>query len=1256
MRSTLALIAVLFLFAMPASAQDRELKPGESVEFAATGQEPRRYQLQLTPLDYARLTIHPRNQELTIRVTAPGGAEIVSRTIPRDSGGSSPVSFIGGYWGAFRVEIVSREKEASEEKVELKFVEKRAATPQDAARIAAEEAFAAGEGFRVREVNEERRPGIPKYEEALRLWRQVEDRAGQSLALHGLGRLYDNLNEGNRAFDHFTQALAIRRELQDRAGEAASLAGIAAIHNNRGERQKALEIYQQVLAIRQELKERRGEAGTMHSLGLVYRGLNQRSKALEFFEKSLAIRQEVKDRRGVASAFAEIGAISRQMGRFDRAFESYNQALPIFQSLEDKRGEAVTLNSIGVLFLSQGKRKDSIPYFERALDIQHALGAKRQEATTLSNMGAAFDEMGERPRALEHYNRALAISREINDQPGVARTLHGIGEVHTSMGENRRAMEYFQQAQPLLRATGGPGGEANALFSLGKVNSEMGERQLALDYYQQALERWREANFAAGQASALASIGLLYNSLGERNLALGYLNQGLELWRKMKNPLEEANLLTFLGVVSHNLDEREKALDYLDQALRLAKEDRGVTAMALNSSAIIHRDMEEYPKALDELGRALPLARAIGDRGLEADTLHNTGWVQRAMKELPAARENLTRSLDLYRGIGNRASEAATTFALAHIENDAGNLQEARALVESAIEIAESLRAGLGSEQLRTSYFASVQKYYDLYIDVLMKLHDRDQQKGFNAEALQVTERARARGLLDLLNESGADIRQGVDVALLDRERELQLLISAKAARQTQLRLAKAPAPQIEQINSELEKLTAEAQTVQARIRATSPRYAALTQPRPLTAREIQEQVLDKDTILLEYALGDERSFLWAVTPTSIRSYTLPKREEINKAARGVYELLTERNQLEEDGGAPASAAQQQRRIAEADARLGPELARLGRMLLGPVAAQLGNKRLLIVTQGALQYLPFGALPEPQPRRGEGATRRPVAASPSSPLIARHEIVSLPSASTLAVLRRDLANRRPAAKTLAVFADPVFEKDDERVTKVTIKADPAKAPNTAQTRLLKHASSQFAGRIPRLPFTREEANSLLALVPETEARAAVGFDASRQTVKTADLSQYRYVHFATHGLLNSENPELSSIVLSLVDEAGKPQDGFLRAMEIYNLNLPAETVVLSACETGLGKQIKGEGLVGLTRGFMYAGTPRVVVSLWSVNDRATADLMTRLYRKMITEKLPTAAALRAAQLEMLRDTQWKSPYFWAAFALQGEWR
>lgn len=167
---------------------------------------------------------------------------------------------------------------------------------------------------------------------------------------------------------------------------------------------------------------------------------------------------------------------------------------------------------------------------------------------------------------------------------------------------------------------------------------------------------------------------------------------------------------------------------------------------------------------------------------------------------------------------------------------------------------------------------------------------------------------------------------------------------------------------------------------------------------------------------------------------------------------------------------------------------------------------------------------------------------------------------------------------------------------------------------------------------------------------------ALDFNANRVTATSSDLGQYRIVHFATHGLLNSEHPELSGIVLSLVDEQGRPQDGFLRLREIYNLNLPAELVVLSACRTGLGKEIKGEGLVGLTRGFMYAGAARVVASLWKVQDDATAELMKRFYLGMLKDGMRPAAALRSAQVEMWKQKRWRSPYYWAAFVLQGEWK
>ena len=214
-------------------------------------------------------------------------------------------------------------------------------------------------------------------------------------------------------------------------------------------------------------------------------------------------------------------------------------------------------------------------------------------------------------------------------------------------------------------------------------------------------------------------------------------------------------------------------------------------------------------------------------------------------------------------------------------------------------------------------------------------------------------------------------------------------------------------------------------------------------------------------------------------------------------------------------------------------------------------------------------------------------------------------------------------------------------------------------------RTIEHLAEQSDGKastpagklvIPRLPYTRLEADQLLALTPRASSFRATDFQASRATVLSSDLGKYRYVHFATHGVLDTERPGLSSLVLSMVDAQGKPQDGFLRANEIYNLKLPAELVVLSACQTGLGKEIKGEGLVGLTQGFMYAGAARVVVSLWNVNDKATAELMTRFYEKMLKQGERPAAALRAAQVEMWKQKQWQSPYYWAAFTMQGEWR
>ncbi|HMG32610.1 MAG TPA: CHAT domain-containing protein, partial [Blastocatellia bacterium] len=337
---------------------------------------------------------------------------------------------------------------------------------------------------------------------------------------------------------------------------------------------------------------------------------------------------------------------------------------------------------------------------------------------------------------------------------------------------------------------------------------------------------------------------------------------------------------------------------------------------------------------------------------------------------------------------------------------------------------------------------------------------------------------------------------------------------------------------------------------------------------------------------------------------------------------------------------------QRRKRIEQADVEYAKASLALSQMLLGPAAAELKGKRLVIVGEGVLQYTAFAALPAPDAPPG--------VASP--PLIADHEIISLPSVSVLAVLRRESAKRKATDQSVAVFADPVFDSNDPRI-RPSSKDHATAAGESASMGDAKRSATEAGLRdFARLRFSRQEADQIVRFASAAKKFEAIDFAANRAAATSPELAKYAIVHFATHSLINNVHPELSGVVLSLVDEQGRPQNGFLRLYDIYNLRLGADLVVLSACQTALGKEIKGEGLVGLTRGFMYAGAPHVVASLWQVDDRATAELMQRFYAAMLGRGQRASAALRAAQVSMWQERRWQGPHYWAAFTLQGDWR
>jgi CHAT domain-containing protein len=457
---------------------------------------------------------------------------------------------------------------------------------------------------------------------------------------------------------------------------------------------------------------------------------------------------------------------------------------------------------------------------------------------------------------------------------------------------------------------------------------------------------------------------------------------------------------------------------------------------------------------------------------------------------------------------------------------------------------------------------------------------------------------------------------------------------------------------EVAEVANEIAQLRAEYQQIQAELREQNPDSFSLRSFTPTSLEQIQNELRDTDTMLLQYALGDERSYLWAVTANSLHSYELPGRGIIEDAASKVYRLFTARQ-------APLDTIEgdYQAHVEAADKALPEKAGKLSEMLLAPVAHQLGNRKLLIVSEGALQAVPFEALPAPGAQLTGPVTQETFV---DSWLINTNEVSSSPSFSTLRAIRNEKHRPVTPNRTVAVIADPVFSRDDERVRSLPTTTTPVVAGAASDQELNGTAgrglrSVSRGSALSRLRYSSAEADAISAAAPRGSTMIVKGFAASRETAMSSRLGEYQIVHFATHGFLDSEHPELSGIVLTMVDPKGVRQNGLMPLHDIHTLNLSAELTVLSACQTALGKDISGEGLVGLTHSFMSAGSKSVMASLWKVDDRATAYLMTRFYESLLRQGMSTGAALRAAKLKMIKEKQWRMPYFWAGFVLQGEY-
>jgi CHAT domain-containing protein len=913
------------------------------------------------------------------------------------------------------------------------------------------------------------------------------------------------------------------------------------------------------------------------------------------------------------------------------AFDTAREALTLARHSGNKTLLVDTLVLFARVHRFRQDNKIALRYLHEAEQLSRKIKYRQGEAQSLTELGATYYPLSDFPKAQSCTERALQIWRELNDKRGEATALIGLGEIHMRLGKSQAATTSLENAATLWRELGSSADQATALVDLNFLSIRQGEWQKALSLLSQAqnLVNEKEAEpYLAGQIAN--SFGEVYEVYGKLEIALAYYEEAIKLYRDYAHdPSAAIDVTRQAGRVRARMDDYWQAVQEIEEALKLAKqiESPVVVALCHEDLGIVHLENGSFRQAKQEFLTAISGYPQTGSRREWARAQTFLGQTEYSLGNMAAAAESYQKALKVFADNEDYTDEAALSFGLGRLALQQHRLEEAEKYLKRSIALTEQLRENAASRDLRSSFMASVHDRYETYVEWLMISHASQPDKQFAIQAFETSEAGRARSLLDSLRDYQREMRQVSDPALLVTEELLQKQEQKLIDERAKLLSKGAPVEARSVMENELREIRSRYEALEAQINS-SARFTNLFRPTALSYDDIKNQVTDAETALLEYSLGDQKSYLWVVTPRGLESHELADKKTIEKAVHKLANLLS-------------SAPNEQNQQTELPAAI----EEVSRLVLGPLGDKLDARRLIIVPDGILQYIPFQILTVPPG---------------NLPLIAEHEIVNAPSASILAVVQHEADSRSTGSKLLAAFGDPILPSNYKSKAPTTVRGQSGERlpGNDQELRTNPDRSDEIfsPAKLQPLFFTRIELNELRELARQDGSVVYSEFDATRDNLRKLDLSQYRILHFATHGFIDSRQPELSGLVLSLVAPNGQPVDGFVGLNDIYKLHAPVDLVVLSACRTALGKDVRGEGLISLTRGFMYAGASSVVASLWKVDDEATSELMKRFYTNMLQRDMTPAAALRASQNSIRQEPQWSSPYYWAAFTIQGEYR
>lgn len=827
--------------------------------------------------------------------------------------------------------------------------------------------------------------------------------------------------------------------------------------------------------------------------------------------------------------------------------------------------------------------------------------------------------------SIESYENSILSWQATGDLSEEAGTLVSYAYALVANDDPFNALEKALRAESVFAELNDRRGLALARIATGHIYSVVDDKQRALEAYQKARTGFPDGIDGIEKGRLSNGLGLIFEDHGDWRASLNFRKEAFESFKQERYPYGQLSTLPSLIKLSYLVGENDAADKFLEQATILSKSlgdevllavsrnyvadhfvaigaDAGAERLYKQSIAVLKKNQVQYQAAVIRAS----LAQIAFRRG-----------------DIKSAQDMLTMALEVHRRIKSRFGEAEVLFELAQLHASSNDRQKALSTITESVAITDALYSEISMSHLQSLYYSENFARYALLVDLLMKDHQS------KLEGFQAVERARARMLLETVLRSGSGDKLTFSPEEAAKEKTLRALLNLKLDRLTDL-LGSGATEEVQALEAEITSIRSELDIAKASLAARDPVRSAIKDPPQFDLREFQANVLGDNDVLLEYFLGKDESYLWFVGKNEFEAFTLPGRDVIEAKVDDLRALLDARKPVAGEG-----IEQMRKRVADADARYAPLAGELSDVLLGPVSDKLTGKRIIVVPDGKLHYFGISALPLPNSESDE-------------PVLLTNEVVYQPSAQTLSLLTKFRSRAVDAPdRDLLVFSDPVFSSDDVRLA----GTEPPHVARQDVTLNLRFAESHEG--LQRLPASGKEAETIRNIVGGRGTDIFTGFGATRDQLLGANLSDYKIIHLATHGLINQERPELSAVVLSRFDENGQRRDESVRLQDIYAMKLNADLVVLSACQTAAGKEIKGEGVMGLNSAFLQAGAHSVVASLWQVDDNATNLLMKEFYRGM-ANGLSVSAALREAQLALYRDPQFRSPFFWAAFTLQGD--